>query len=106
MSHKSQSRWVAPWLSPLMLALLAACGGGASGESSDNPGMVAEAAQPTMKAQAAIPATFRHPGIFLTQARLDAFKAATNATNPSVIKIGYQAVLDDARSQYTYAKAP
>jgi hypothetical protein len=92
-------------LAPMSLALLAACGGGdgvSSGPSSA-PAAVDASASPRMAIQAATPAAFRHPGIFLTQARLDAFKAATNATNPSVIKIGYQAVLDDARSEYSYA---
>ena len=90
---------------PIPLALLAACGGGggdAIGSTSTPAATDASAAQ-RMTIQAATPAAFRHPGIFLTQARLDAFKAATNATDPSVIKIGYQAVLDDARSEYTYA---
>lgn len=92
-------------LAPMTLAaLLAACGGG--GDANDptaSPSAVDASASQRMTIQAATPAAFRHPGIFLTQSRLDAFKAATNATNPSVIKIGYQAVLDDARSEYTYA---
>jgi len=91
-------------LAPLSLALLAACGGG-RGDSTDpaaTPAAVDASATQRMTRQAATPAAFRHPGIFLTQARLDAFKAATTATNPSVIKIGYQAVLDDARSESTY----
>ena len=92
-------------LAPISLALLAACGGG-DGDATDptsTPAAANASAAQRMTIQAATPAAFRHPGIFLTQARLDAFKAATNATDPSVIKIGYQAVLDDARSEYTYA---
>ncbi len=106
MSHKFPIRHLALRLSPLVLALLAACGGGAAAdESSDNPSAAPQAVggQPMMKAEATSPTTFRHPGIFLTQARLDAFKAATNATADSVIKIGYGAVTDDPRSEYTYA---
>jgi hypothetical protein len=87
------------------LALLAACGGGSV--SDDTAATPTAASDDTSEARRAIesvtPASFRHPGIFLTQARLDAFKAATNATNASVIKIGYQAVLDDSRSEYTYS---
>jgi hypothetical protein len=92
-------------LTPLALALLAACGGGSV--SDDTAATPTAASDDTSEARRAIeavtPASFRHPGIFLTQARLDAFKAATNATNASAIKIGYQAVLDDSRSEYTYS---
>ena len=73
------------------LTALTACGGGESTASSDpsaTPSAVsADAAPRRMTIQAASPSSFRHPGIYLTQARLDAFKAATNATNDSVIKI-------------------
>ena len=91
-------------LAPVTLALLAACGGGGP-DTSGPDAMPAAAAEANAKAtiRAASPTPFRHPGIFATQARLDAFKAATNATNDSVIKIGYQAVTDDSRSEYTYA---
>jgi len=92
-------------LTPLALALLAACGGGSV--SDDTAATPTAASDDTSEARRAVeavtPASFRHPGIFLTQARLDAFKAATNATNASAIKIGYQAVLDDSRSEYTYS---
>ena len=93
-------------LAPLSLALLAACGGG--GSTSDDADASATAAssdapETRRTIEAVTPASFHHPGIFLTQARLDAFKAALNATNDSVIKVGYQAVLDDSRSEYTYA---
>src|SRR3954464_1046305 len=89
-------------LAPLSLALLAACGGGAADPTSTRVAAAADASR-HMTIEAATPSSFRHPGIFLTQARLDAFKAAANATNSSAIKIGYQAVLDDARSEATYA---
>ena len=100
-------------LAPLTLALLAACGGGGSGDdratteaadSTATPAAVDSSSAPETRRgiEAATPSSFRHPGIFLTQARLDAFKAATNATNDSVIKIGYQAVTDDPRSESTY----
>lgn len=87
------------------LALLSACGGGeadSSDPTSAPSAVTAGDAPQRMSIQAVTPASFRHPGIFLTQARLDAFKAATNATNASVIKTGYQAVLDDARSESSY----
>jgi len=90
-------------LGPVWLALLAACGGGDGEASGPAATPTAADASQRMTVQAATPAAFRHPGIFLTQARLDAFKAATNATNPGVVKIGYQAVLDDPRSAFTYA---
>ena len=94
-------RWV---LAPITLALLTACGGGAAEDDTAAPAAAAnDGAGSRMTIQAATPGSFRHPGIFLTQARLDAFKAALNATNDSVIKIGYQAVMDDSRSEYTYA---
>ena len=92
-------------LTPLALALLAACGGGSPGDDATAaPTAVSDGSAATRRGiEAVTPGTFHHPGIFATQARLDAFKAATNATNDSVIKIGYQAVLDDSRSEYTYA---
>ena len=93
-------------LATVPLALLAACGGGntAADDGAASPAVVSnDAAGARQTIQAATPATFRHPGIFLTQARLDAFKAAQNATTASVLKVGYQAVLDDSRSEYTYA---
>lgn len=80
---------------------LAACGGGgsdsptASAASSDDGSM--------SHALAATPTTFRHPGIFMTQARLDSMRAAWNSADASVMKTGYQAILDDTRSNYTYA---
>jgi hypothetical protein len=100
------SRRLRRFLAPIPLALLAACGGGNDGnDPAANPMAAADASsvQTRMTIQAVTPTSFRHPGIFLTQARLDAFKAATNATADSVIKIGYQAVLDDPRSESTYA---
>ena len=93
-------------LAPLTLALLAACGGGTAGPDDAQAAPAAAnggAVDARATIQAATPTAFRHPGIFLTQARLDAFKAALNASNPSVIKTGYQAVTDDPRSEYTYA---
>jgi hypothetical protein len=105
-SFQTPSRRLRRFLAPIPLALLAACGGGnEANDSAANPTAAADAssAQARMTIQAVTPTSFRHPGIFLTQARLDAFKAATNATTDSVIKIGYQAVLDDPRSESTYA---
>ena len=105
-------RWA---LAPLTLALLAACGGGNTGEedgaqasASDDSAQVADAPTDDASvaregAKAITPTTFRHPGIFLTQARLDSFKAAQNSANPSVLKTGYQAVMNDSRSAYTYS---
>jgi hypothetical protein len=102
-------------LAPITLALLAACGGGADADRAASPAVVADdgaqvADVPTDDAslrretvQAVTPKTFRHPGIFLTQSRLDSFKAAQNATNDSVMKLGYQVVVDDSRSAYTYS---
>ena len=92
-------------LAPLTLALLAACGGGNAGDDAMATPAAVAADPPDARRgiEAVTPAAFHHPGIFLTQARLDAFKAATNATADSVIKVGYQAVTDDARSEYTYA---
>ena len=98
-------------LAPLTLALLAACGGGSAADDEQTAtatatakatAITSDAKTTSSSVQATTPATFHHPGIFLTQARLDAFKAATNATNDSVIKIGYQAVTDDPRSESTY----
>jgi hypothetical protein len=104
-------RWA---LAPAALALLVACGGGTDEDTSaalatdddtqqaaDVPTDDATVARET--AQAVTPTRFRHPGIFLTQARLDAFKAAQNSSNPSVLKTGYQVVLNDSRSAYTYS---
>ena len=102
----ASSRRLRRFLAPIPLALLAACGGGSDvNDSTADPVAAADASsvQTRMTIQAVTPTSFRHPGIFLTQARLDAFKAATNATTDSVIKIGYQAVLDDSRSESTYA---
>ena len=94
-------------LAPVTLALLAACGGGSPADTADTAAtpsaVTADPGDARRGIEAVTPSSFHHPGIFLTQARLDAFKAATNATNDSVIKIGYQAVLDDSRSEYTYA---
>jgi hypothetical protein len=103
--NHSPARRLRHVLTPLALALLAACGGGSPGDDSTaTPAAVSDASAGTRRGvEAVTPGSFRHPGIFATQARLDAFKAATNATNDSVIKIGYQAVLDDSRSEYTYA---
>ncbi len=103
----ASSRRLRRFLAPIPLALLAACGGGSdAGDPPAGPTAAVEQssnnAPQRMTIQAVAPTTFHHPGIFLTQARLDAFKAATNATNNSVIKIGYQAVLDDPRSESTY----
>lgn len=106
MKHvQASARRLRHTLAPLSLALLAACGGGnVSDDVAATPAAASNDASATRRTiEAATPASFRHPGIFLTQARLDAFKAATNATNASVIKVGYQAVLDDSRSEYTYA---
>lgn len=106
-------RWA---LAPIALALLAACGG--SGEEDNSTGDSMAAADDSVQvadaptddasvareaAKAVAPTTFRHPGIFLTQARLDSFKAAQNSANPSVLKTGYQAVMNDSRSAYTYS---
>ncbi len=101
--HAPVRRWRHA-LTPLALALLAACGGGNAGDdTASTPAAVSDDTSARRTIEAVTPTAFHHPGIFLTQARLDAFKAATNATNASVIKIGYQAVLDDSRSEYTYA---
>jgi hypothetical protein len=92
-------------LAPMTLALLAACGGGGAGADDTNAtpsAVTGDAASARATIQAVTPTSFRHPGIFMTQARLDAFKAATNATNDSVIKLGYGAVTADSRSEYTY----
>ena len=104
-------RWA---LAPATLALLVACGGnsdedtatplaagGGTQQVADAPTDDASVGRET--AQAITPANFRHPGIFLTQARLDTFKAAQNSANPSVMKTGYQVVLNDSRSAYTYS---
>ncbi|WP_437528530.1 alginate lyase family protein [Sorangium sp. So ce726] len=86
-------RWT---LAPLMLALLAGCGGGEEDASTaDDAVEVAEGA--------VTPTSFRHPGLFLTQTRLDNAKAAWNASTGSVMKTGYQVVLNDSRSAYTYS---
>ena len=74
-------RWA---LAPITLALLSACGGGGSDE--DSSATSASSDDGIRHAQAVVPATFRHPGIFLTQTRLDNFKAVLNSTNPSVMK--------------------
>ena len=99
-------RWL---LAPVTLALLAACGG-SDGEDSLGATDQAVAAAPTDDASAAregamavTPTSFRHPGIFLTQARLDTFKAVQNSADDSVLKTGYQVVLNDSRSAYTYS---
>jgi hypothetical protein len=86
-------------LAPLAaaFALLAGCGG-ASEESADTT-----AAEARMTALAAAPARFKHPGIFMTQTRLDTFKAAANSPNASAMKTGYAVILADARSAYTYS---
>jgi hypothetical protein len=105
-------RWA---LAPITVALLVACGGSNTDEDTsaalaadDDTQQVADApaddaAVARETAQAVTPTSFRHPGIFLTQARLDAFKAAQNSANPSVLKTGYQVVLNDPRSAYTYS---
>jgi hypothetical protein len=54
-------------------------------------------------ARATAPTHFKHPGIFMTQNRLDTFKAAVTSTLPSAMKTGYSAVLSDWRSGYTYS---
>jgi hypothetical protein len=100
--HTSAARRLRWALGPITLALLSACGGGGSDEDTSGA-MAASNDDGVRRAQAVVPATFRHPGIFLTQTRLDNFKAALNSTNPSVMKIGYQAVTSDARSNYTYS---
>jgi len=104
-------RWA---LAPVTLALLVACGGSSDEESNtplaadDDTQQVADAPTDDASvaretAQAVTPTSFRHPGIFLTQARLDAFKLAQNSANPSVLKTGYPVVLNDSRSAYTYS---
>jgi len=111
-TYGQRLRW---GLAPVVLALLAACGGGNEDGAADGSAPMAsgdevqvadaptdDASVAREAAQAVAPAKFRHPGIFLTQARLDAFKAAQNSANPSVLKTGYQAVMNDARSAYTY----
>lgn len=74
-------RWT---LTPILLAALTACGGG---EGLD-PRVAAQDAAPAPDAQddgdratiqAKAPAKFRHPGIFMSQARLDTFKASANS---------------------------
>ena len=111
-SHARHLRWA---FAPIALALLVACGGSGTDDDTstalaadDDTQQVADAPTDDASvareaAQAVTPASFRHPGIFLTQARLDAFKAAQNSTNPSVLKTGYQVVLNDSRSAYTYS---
>jgi hypothetical protein len=92
-------------LAPITLALLSACGGASSGnndESSDP--LSASSEDRTAHAMAVVPQAFRHPGIFATQTRLDTFKAAQNSSDPSVMKIGYEAVTSDARSNYTWSQ--
>ena len=89
-------------LAPITLALLSACGGGSTDDDTSGA-MSASAHDGVARALAVAPPTFRHPGIFMTQARLDSFKAAQNSPNPSVMKIGYQAVTSDARSSFAYS---
>jgi Alginate lyase len=86
-------------LAPLAtaFALLAGCGG-----ASDEP-IDAAPAEERVTALAAAPARFKHPGIFMTQTRLDTFKAAANSPNASAMKTGYAVILADARSAYTYS---
>ncbi len=85
------------------LLALAACGGGGT----DGPTASATAAESDggsmSRALAATPTTFKHPGLFMTQARLDSMKAAWNSPNASVMKTGYEAILNDARSSYSYS---
>jgi Alginate lyase len=78
-------------------ALMTGCGG-ANDEPADTT-----AAEERMTALAAAPARFKHPGIFMTQTRLDTFKAAANSPNASAMKTGYAVILADARSAYTYS---
>ena len=96
-------------LAALTLALLAACGGAndpATNEAQATQGSteIAGGEQGRERALAVTPAHFRHPGIFMTQTRLDTFKAALNSTSESAMKAGYQeAVLNDSRSSYDYS---
>jgi hypothetical protein len=108
------SRALLPWAASLVL--LAGCGGGGDApadaqatEQGDDALASAVALPETgvidqrMTALAAAPAQFKHPGIFMTQARLDSFKAATNSASASAMKTGYAVILADTRSAYTYS---
>jgi hypothetical protein len=57
----------------------------------------------TSLASAQAPATFKHPGILTTATRLDNMRAQANASTPSARKTGYEAVVDDPRSSFSYA---
>jgi hypothetical protein len=97
------------------LALLAGCGGAGDAPADAQSAAQADAAKasaavppeavadPRMTALAVAPAQFKHPGIFMTQTRLDTFKAASNSANDSAMKTGYAAARADSRSEYTYS---
>ncbi|WP_067270413.1 carbohydrate-binding protein [Mitsuaria sp. 7] len=99
-------RWA---LTPVVLAALSACGGGevvdskATGQGSAQVEEEGDAGPRDASAQAKAPAKFSHPGIFMSQTRLDTFKASANSPSNSGIKTGYAVVLADSRSNYTYA---